>query len=893
MPDLIDRLKAALADRYAIEEELGAGGMATVYLAEDLKLHRKVAVKVLRPDLTAALGPERFLREIEIAARLHHPHILPLYDSGEADGFLYYVMPYEEGQSLREKLAKEGELPIAEAVRVLRDVVDALGHAHKQNVVHRDIKPDNVLLSENHALVTDFGVAKAVSEATELHQLTSAGVALGTPAYMAPEQASGDPNIDHRADIYAVGTLAYELLTGRPPFTGTTQQMILSAHITEAPVDVAKYRGTVPPALANLVMRCLEKKPADRWQSAEELLPQLEALAMPSGALTPTDTRPVLVTLRSRRTATVAVFALSAALAGAAAALVLSGGGPDPIRGGDTQQLTHDPGLEIDPAVSPDGTFVAYAPGPQGQMGIWVRRTTGGRAIELTQDFPGHHRWPQWSPDGSRIAFQSGGSGSLYSRGTIYVVPALGGIPRRLVEPSPGEWAWSATWSPDGRQLAYGQGNAVYVRPVDGGEPRRIAEVVEPHSLRWSPDGSRLAFVSENALFVYGTFLIGNTGPSSIWVVSVPDGDPVQVTDNTNLNTSPVWTPDGGGLLFVSNQGGTRDVYQVPLSGSGRPSGVPTRVTTGLNAHTISLSPDGTQLAYSDFTINGNIWSIRIPDGDPVTISEGQPVTTGTQNIESMATSPDGQWLVFDSDRGGNADIYKMPVDGGELEQLTTHPSHDFGPSWSPDGRQVAFYSFRNGNRDLYLMSSEGGSLQQLTDDPAQERYPDWSPDGNHIVFYSDKTGREELYVIARENTDSEWGTARQLTSDGGKEPKWSPDGRLIAYNYAGSLRIISPEGGDPTVLVRSQDPATTPTPEFADWSPDGRTVYYKAYDAEGRSSIWSVQVAGWTPKLLVRFDDPSRPSNRDEFATDGQRFFFTIGEHQSDIWLMELLRGR
>ncbi len=210
MPDTFDRLKAALADRYAIERELGSGGMATVYLAEDLKHHRKVAVKVLRPDLAAALGPERFLREIEVAARLDHPHILPLHDSGEAQGFLYYVMPYVKGESLRDKLAAEGELPVSEAVRILRDIVDALAHAHREGVVHRDIKPDNVLLSDRHARVTDFGVAKAVSEATGRQALTTAGVPLGTPAYMAPEQAVADPHIDHRADIYAVGALAYE-----------------------------------------------------------------------------------------------------------------------------------------------------------------------------------------------------------------------------------------------------------------------------------------------------------------------------------------------------------------------------------------------------------------------------------------------------------------------------------------------------------------------------------------------------------------------------------------------------------------------------------------------------------------------------------------------------------
>jgi tetratricopeptide (TPR) repeat protein/tRNA A-37 threonylcarbamoyl transferase component Bud32 len=293
VPEFPQQLKAALADRYVVEREIGSGGMATVYLAEDRRHHRKVAVKVLRPDLAAALGADRFLREIEIAAQLEHPHILTLIDSGEAEGFLYYIMPYVEGESLRTKLAREGELPIAEATRILHDVVDALAHAHSHGVVHRDIKPDNVLLSGKHAVVTDFGIAKAVSEATGRQQLTTAGVALGTPAYMAPEQAVADPNIDHRADVYAVGALAYELLAGRPPFAGDTAQQVLAAHVTEVPDPVTRYRDTVPPGMADLVMRCLAKKPADRWQRIEELLPQLEALTTPSGGITPTDTRPV------------------------------------------------------------------------------------------------------------------------------------------------------------------------------------------------------------------------------------------------------------------------------------------------------------------------------------------------------------------------------------------------------------------------------------------------------------------------------------------------------------------------------------------------------------------------------------------------------------------------
>ena len=290
--DVPDSLRDALAGRYTLERELGAGGMATVYLAHDLRHDRKVALKLLREDLSASLGKERFLREIKVAAALQHPHILPLYDSGAADNLLYYVMPYVDGPSLRDKLAKEGELPIAEAARILRDVADALTEAHRHGVVHRDLKPENVMLRGRHALVMDFGVAKALSEATGRQSLTTVGVALGTPTYMAPEQAVADPHVDHRADIYAFGVVAYELLAGRPPFTGATPQQVLAAHVTAAPEPVTTYRA-VPPPLAALVMRCLEKRPADRWQSAEELVPQLEALMTPSGGITPTATQPV------------------------------------------------------------------------------------------------------------------------------------------------------------------------------------------------------------------------------------------------------------------------------------------------------------------------------------------------------------------------------------------------------------------------------------------------------------------------------------------------------------------------------------------------------------------------------------------------------------------------
>ena len=272
----VTRLAAALADRYRIERELGAGGMATVYAAQDLKHHRSVAVKMLRPDLAASLGAERFLREIEIAANLQHPHILPLHDSGGAGSMLYYVMPLVEGESLRDRLNATGALPIDEATRIIREVADALAYSHSHGVVHRDIKPENILLSSGHALVTDFGIAKAVSDASSAAHLTGTGVTLGTSTYMAPEQATADPSLDHRADIYALGVMAYEILAGRAPFTGTAQQIIAS-HLTRAPDAVRVHRATVPPPLEGIVMRCLEKNPADRFQNAKEIVDAIEA----------------------------------------------------------------------------------------------------------------------------------------------------------------------------------------------------------------------------------------------------------------------------------------------------------------------------------------------------------------------------------------------------------------------------------------------------------------------------------------------------------------------------------------------------------------------------------------------------------------------------------------
>ena len=302
-----------------LERELGGGGMSRVFLAQETSLGRKVVIKVLPPDLAVGLSVDRFRREIQLAASLQHPHIVPLLSAGQADDLLYYTMPLVEGESLRARLEREGELPIAEAIRVLRDVADALSYAHRHGVIHRDIKPDNVLLSDHHAVVTDFGVARALDQAARQSSLTATGLALGTPTYMAPEQAAADPQTDQRADIYALGVLGYETLAGRPPFTGPSPQAVLAAQITQSPAPLTESRPSVPPALAALIMRCLEKRPADRWQSAAELQHALESLSTP--AATPV-TRTVSSLSRQQliRRRPIALLALGAGLILVAAA---------------------------------------------------------------------------------------------------------------------------------------------------------------------------------------------------------------------------------------------------------------------------------------------------------------------------------------------------------------------------------------------------------------------------------------------------------------------------------------------------------------------------------------------------------------------------------------------
>ncbi len=480
--DLRDQLQSSLGTAYRIERELPAGGMARVFTATDLGLGREIAVKVLPIDLASGVSVERFQREIRTAARLQHPHIVPLLSAGDAGGLPFYTMPFVKGETLRERVTRGGELSISETVHILRDVAAALAYAHAEGVIHRDIKPENVLMSGGVAVVTDFGVAKAMDAATTGggHSLTSMGVALGTPAYMAPEQASADPRIDHRADIYSFGCLAYELLTGASPFAGRPPQQMLAAHVTDAPEALSKRRPATPAALAALVMRCLEKRPGDRPQSATDLLAALDAIGTPSGGSQPTGA----IAARRRRRVAGAIVASTAVL-GLVIWFVVRLPAPAPsLMALSTAPVAVTPDLERNPSISPDGRLVAYVANTSRGDRIFVKQIDGGRANLLTDEVASNQNHPAFSPDNSQIAFSSANS--------IYIVPSLGGAPRRVIDSGA-----SPAWSPDGRDLLYIERGRVWRRAVAGGTPRALAR---GDVAALSPDGRFLAFGSGSAL---------------------------------------------------------------------------------------------------------------------------------------------------------------------------------------------------------------------------------------------------------------------------------------------------------------------------------------------------------------------------------------------------------
>ncbi|MGH7638469.1 MAG: protein kinase domain-containing protein, partial [Gemmatimonadaceae bacterium] len=713
--------------------------------------------------------------------------------------------------------------------------------------------------------VLDFGLARLCDVATDLFQSGSGGL-LGTPAYMAPEQAAGTAVLDHRVDIYAAGVLAYELLTGKPPFSGAPQQ-VLAAQIVAVPSPIEERCPTIPAPLASAISRCLEKDPDSRFASAEELLAVLEVFR----GTTSTD---LPVPGSARRFSPAVAIAGALALGAAVLALILGSSSSVEMELGAALPLTSEPGLEIDPAISPDGRHVAYVAGPLHRARLHVRQL-GGQPVRVAPDTGPPHRFPRWSPDGTQLLFAQGFA--------VLSVPALSGSPR--VHARATDTIISVAWAPDGNTIAFSTRDTVYRLTLDGEPPRAISAAQRPHALDWSPDGRRIALVEGGSRFTVGDVrTFGDLAPSDIAIVSADGGGFQRVSDGRSMNLSPVWMPDGRTLLFVSDRAGPRDVYAVVI-GRGGSASAPVRVSAGLNAQSISLSADGSLLVYSHYTNRSNIWVMPTDPRGMSGAADARLLTTGTEVVESLTLSADGRRLYFDSDRAGNSDIYRIDLPTGAAVQLTNDPAREFAPSESQDGKWIAFHSWRYGSRDLFIMPREGGAPRRVTSDSGNEVRPQWSPSGRRLAYLRMASGRSSQVWIERRG-DGTW-TAPVEVVDRQANLQFLDDSTWLIANDAGGLDKISLMTGTRSTYYAPAQPR-----QRVSWfRVIGTTLYFRSRHPDGVASYWKVAAPGGIPRLIAEWNDPDRPLHRSAGETDGKYIYFTFADRQSDIFIGDLRR--
>ena len=863
MTDLFDSVKQAFADSYRVESEIGRGGMATVYLAEDLKHHRKVAVKVLQPEIAAALGQDRFLLEIETVARLHHPHILALYDSGEAHGFLYYVMPFVEGESLRGRLDREKQLPLDDALHIAREVADALSYAHSHDVVHRDIKPENIMLEADHAVVTDFGIATAITESGG-DRLTGTGIALGTPAYMSPEQAAGSKDIDGRSDLYSLGCVLYEMLAGQAPFTGPTIESIVHQHLVVEPPSVTSIRPAIPAEVAGTIQRALSKTPADRFSPAAQFA---EALVSKSAA-------PTVAALPRRRVPTgILGIVMIAVLLLATVIVWRTTTRPQPIVSAELQQVTFN-GNVIEATMSPDGQFLAYMTSDPDGTVLLVQDLDGGQPIELYSD-ESFTCCPQWSPDGSQILFQAGARGS----GSSVVVPRLGGTPRRLIAEA------VAIWSPDGSQIAswWPQAQRIWLTDVTSGDTTGSIPMTDHDWVKgvdWSPHDDGLAIITFTA------------GKHTLWISSLDGSDRQVVLEDTVGILSPKFSPDGSAIYFLRvADAGLTELWKVRVSSSGAARGNAERVVSsaavGVRHGSIpsySISSDGSKLLYTRVVSHSNLWLYEVDPSRPEQPALTRQLTSGTATRGTPRLSPDGSRIVFLEATGGGRNLHIIPITGGTAHQVTFVDTQVWSPAWSPDGSQVAFGSTREGVPSILVVDADGGTPREYdsaTFEPGNLLA--WSPaqsityqlPGDHDFVTLDPLTREERSLI--DGNTNGWLY----------DPRPGPDNRRIAIYW-----LRSPAESTGTWLLSPEQP----TQQFViggffpiGWSADGQSVYAMQQDLRRDKSqdVYRIPLNTGTPILLTTLPVPVMPWEV-SITPDGTLIVAAVEERQSDAWVVK-----
>jgi serine/threonine-protein kinase len=855
----MERLAAALADRYRIERELGAGGMATVYLAHDLKHERQVAIKVLKPELAAVLGAERFVVEIKTTAALQHPHILPLFDSGSvvvphperSEGpasFLYYVMPYIQGETLRTRLDRETQLGIDEAVRITRDVADALDYAHRHGVVHRDIKPENILLHDGRPMVADFGIALALSAAAG-GRMTETGMSLGTPHYMSPEQATADKEISGRSDIYSLGSVLYEMLTGNPPHTGSSAQQIIMKIIAENVEPVTKYRKSVPPNVAAAVAKSLEKLPADRFESAKAFAEALGNTAFTT--IHAAGSSGHRAGGRSFKRAFIAMSAVAVVALAAASAGWLRKQPEQPFRRFDLAMGDVAPHPQSDVVISPDGSTLAMATIGSDQS-IYVRRLDGDPEFrKLAGTETGFN--PTFSPDGQWIVFRKTSDRSLVKisvggGGAVTLVPGGKADPYFPQWNTPDEIVYFNLLDRSGYRVA-----------ASGGEAKRMPKVTSGIIFPL-PDGSGVLHTVTGQVALYDF-------KSDSSVVLIPGG------------SAAVYVPSGH-LLYVASEGG---LFAVPFDlakhkVTGGPVRVLERVGGSIISRGYSVSATGV-LVQHDAAGSGSAGDNHLMIVDPGKTADTLRLPPGRREL--MRFSPDGRSLAMQvvvPERNGNTDIYTLGLVSGTYTQLTFAGDND-QPVWSPDGKRLLFDTrVQEGQEDLFIKPADNSTPERrLTVLKAGElQSAQWF--GDTLLFVADGPGRGRDVFIMKADSGSAPVPILQTPANE-EEPAVSPDRKLIVFRS-------DETGGPGQVWLRdfpvpqgkwnlSRGSGSAPR-----WSPDGRFVYYWK-GAQPLDSLFRVRIDR-TPSIVVHDPELVLAMDVDQLShwdlhPDGRRFIVNV----------------